>query len=561
MKDQPQKGGIFRTLSSDLPASIVVFLVALPLCLGVALASNAPLFSGIIAGVSGGIVVSIFSKSQLSVSGPAAGLTAIVASAITSLASFEAFLVVVVLAGVFQIILGFCKAGVIGDYIPNSVIKGMLAAIGLILILNQFPHLLGDDSSFIIDETTPREDQGNIFVNFFRSFSRINGAAAIIGILCLAFYVLWEKMVAGKKGFIKLVPAPLLVVFIGVGLNSLFAGSALFPALEGGHLVAIPVASSAEEFFTFFTSPDWSFIGNTDIWILAVTVALVASLESLLSIEAVDDLDPYQRVTPTNRELKAQGFGNVVSGLLGGIPVTSVIVRSSANVNAGAKSKLSTFCHGSLLLLSVAFIPAILNLIPKAALAAVLIFTGYKLAKPALFRAFYKKGMDVFLPFVITIAAILATDLLKGVILGIIVGLFFAFRSNFRKAVFVVNDDKRYLFRLRKDVSFLNKAIIKRKLEEVPERSHVIMDTRRADFIDRDVVETIEDFALHAHLKDIKFELYTSGFVDHGFSYKILANKNETGELQRNYEEVIESVIQKSNGILNAKSKRATEIV
>ncbi|WP_262915184.1 SulP family inorganic anion transporter [Niabella ginsengisoli] len=298
--------------------------------------------------------------------------------------------------------------------------------------------------------------------------------------------------------------------------------------------------------------PDWSVIGNSQIWILALTVALVASLESLLCIEAVDDIDPYQRVTPTNRELKAQGIGNIVSGLVGGIPVTSVIVRSSANVNAGAKTKKSTILHGLFLLLLVAFIPAILNLIPKAALAAILIFTGYKLAKPSLFKAFYKKGWDVFLPFVITIAAILATDLLKGVILGIIVGLFFAFRSNFRKAVFVVNDNKRYLFRLRKDVSFLNKAIIKRKLEEVPENAHVIIDTKRADYIDRDVVETIEDFTLHAPLKNIKVDLYTSGFVDHGFSYKILANNNEDGSLKRNYEEVIESVIQ-GNG--NGKNK------
>ncbi len=319
--------------------------------------------------------------------------------------------------------------------------------------------------------------------------------------MCLVFYFAWEAWVANKKGFIKLIPAPLLIVFLGVGINYLFASAQALPALQGGHLVAIPVASSTSEFLSFFTMPDWNFITDPKVWTLAVTVALVASLESLLCIEAVDDLDPYQRVTPTNRELKAQGIGNIVSGLIGGIPVTSVIVRSSANVNAGAKTKMSTILHGVFLLLLVAFIPTILNLIPKAALAAILIFTGYKLAKPSLFKAFYKKGWDVFLPFVITIAAILATDLLKGVILGIIVGLFFSFRSNFRKAVFVVNDQTRYLFRLRKDVSFLNKAIIKRKLEEVPENAHVIIDTKRADYIDRDVVETIEDFTLHAPLK------------------------------------------------------------
>ena len=552
MTNKPRSTGYIKSLGSDLPSSIVVFLVALPLCLGVALASNAPLFSGIIAGVCGGIVVGLISRSHLSVSGPAAGLTAIVAAAITSLASFEAFLVVVVLAGAIQLVLGFCKAGIIGDYVPNSVIKGMLAAIGLILILNQVPHLLGDDSSFELDENTPVK--GNIFVNFFAAFANINMSAIVIGGVCLAFYFAWEAWVANKKGFIRLVPAPLLIVFLGVGINYLFSSTQALPILEGGHLVAIPVASSANEFLSFFTMPDWSVITDTKVWTLAVTVALVASLESLLCIEAVDDLDPYQRVTPTNRELKAQGIGNIVSGLIGGIPVTSVIVRSSANVNAGAKTKMSTIFHGIFLLLLVAFIPTILNLIPKAALAAILIFTGYKLAKPSLFKAFYKKGWDVFLPFVITIVAILATDLLKGVILGIIVGLFFSFRSNFRKAVFVVNDNTRYLFRLRKDVSFLNKAIIKRKLEEVPENAHVIIDTKRADYIDRDVVETIEDFTLHAPLKNIKVDLYTSGFVDHGFSYKVLANNNDDASLQRNYEEVIESVIQ-GNGNNNAKNK------
>lgn len=544
MTNQTRSTGYIRSLASDLPASIVVFLVALPLCLGVALASNAPLFSGIISGVCGGIVVGIFSGSQLSVSGPAAGLTAIVAAAVTSLASFEAFLLVVVIAGCMQIALGFLKAGVIGDYIPNSVIKGMLAAIGLILILNQFPHLLGDSTSPEIDENTPGPEKGNIFVNFFRAFASINTGAFIIGAVCLAFYFIWEGFVANKKGIIKLIPTPLIIVFVGVGLNVLFASTQFVAPLSGDHLVNIPIASSAEEFLSFFSSPDWSMITNGQVWTLALTVALVASLESLLSIEAVDDLDPYQRVTPTNRELKAQGLGNLLSGLIGGIPVTSVIVRSSANVNSGAKTKMSAIYHGIFLLLSVALIPVLLNLIPKAALAAILVFTGYKLAKPSLFKAFYKKGWDVFLPFVITIVAILATDLLKGVIVGIIVGLFFSIRSNFRKAVFVVHDDKRYLFRLRKDVSFLNKAIIKNKLEEVPENAHVIIDAKRADYIDRDVVETIEDFTLHAPLKNIKVELYTSGFIDHGFSYKVLANNNDNASLKRNYEEVIESVIQ-----------------
>lgn len=534
MTARPKAKDYIKNLSSDFPASIVVFLVALPLCLGIALASNAPLFSGIIAGVCGGIVVGLSSRSHLSVSGPAAGLTAIVVSAIATLQSFEAFLVVVVIAGVMQLALGFAKAGIIGDYVPNAVIKGMLAAIGLILILNQFPHLLGDDSSFIIDENTPNKESGNIFVNFFKAFGNIDLVAAIIGITCLAFYFIWEKFTGGKKGIIRLIPGPLLVVFIGVGINMLFSGGeGNMVALSGGHLVQIPIAQTAGEFFSFFSTPDWSFLTNKDVWVLAVTIALVASLESLLSVEAVDDLDPYQRVTPTNRELKAQGIGNIVSGLLGGLPVTSVIVRSSANVNSGAKTKMSAILHGILLLLSVAFIPVILNLIPKAALAAILVYTGYKLAKPALFKAFYKKGLDQFLPFVITIVAILVTDLLKGVIFGIAVGLFFVIRSNFRKSVFVVHDNDKYLFRLRKDVSFLNKAIIKTKLEKVPENGNVIIDAMRADFIDKDIVEVIEDFMIHAPLKNISVHLKTSGFVDHGFSYKILENDNREGSLRR----------------------------
>lgn len=536
----PRAKDYLRNLSSDIPSSIVVFLVALPLCLGVALASSAPLFSGIIAGIIGGIIVGLGSKSHLSVSGPAAGLTAIVAAAIITLQSFEAFLLAVVICGLLQVILGFLKAGVIGDYVPNNVIKGMLAAIGLILILNQFPHLLGDDSHFETDESVP-QDKGNIFSNFVGAFAHITPVALLIGGVCLAFYFVWEKLVANKKGFVKLIPAPLLVVFIGVGLNYIFQGSG--NSLQGEHLVAIPQASSASEFFSFFKQPDWNFLTNPQIWITGLTLALVASLESLLSIEAVDDLDPHQRVTPTNRELKAQGLGNIVSGLVGGLPITSVIVRSSANVNAGAKTKVSTILHGTLLLLCVAFIPAILNLIPKSALAAILIFTGYKLAKPSLFINFYKKGWDSFLPFIITILAILLTDLLKGVIIGIGVGLFFAFRSNFRSAVFVVNDDNKYLFRLRKDVSFLNKAIIKRKLEEVPENSYVFIDTTRADYIDRDVVETIEDFMIAAPLKNIDVELRKSKMKDQGF-HGIVTEDNGNGfAIIRTHDKQLQKVI------------------
>lgn len=537
MTKRPGAKDYIKSLPNDLASSIVVFLVALPLCIGIALASGAPLLSGIIAGICGGLVVGLASRSHLSVSGPAAGLTAIVIAAIATIGSFQGFLVAVVIAGVLQIVLGFCKAGIIGDYVPNSVIKGMLAAIGLILILNQVPHLLGDDSHFESDEGV-KQTSGNIFSNFFNAFGNINKTAFIIGGVCLAFHFLWDKIISGRKGFIKFVPAPLLLVFIGVGINSIFIQSNPAAALSEEHLVNIPVAKSANEFFSFFSFPDWSYLLNADVFIIAVTLALVASLETLLSIEAVDDLDPYQRVTPTNRELKAQGLGNIVSGLIGGLPVTSVIVRSSANVNSGAKTKMSTIYHGIFLLLSFAFIPFLLNLIPKTALAAILIYTGYKLAKPSLFKAFYKKGWDQFLPFVITIGAILVTDLLKGVLIGIGVALFYIIRSNFKTAVFVVNDDNKYLFRLRKDVSFLNKPIIKYKLEKVPYDSEVIIDITRADFIDKDVIETIEDFLIHAPLKNIQVEFKYNNNKEYGFS-QVLKNYNSRKPLVRNYEKEI----------------------
>jgi MFS superfamily sulfate permease-like transporter len=530
---------IFKHAGSDLPASIVVFLVALPLCLGVALASNAPLFSGLIAGMVGGMVIGALSGSQLSVSGPAAGLTAIVAAAILKLSSFEVFLLSVVICGALQLILGFIKAGVIGDYVPNAVIKGMLAAIGLILILKQFPHLIGYDKDYIGDQAFNQSNNENTFSGLLHAFKAITPVAAIIGGVGLLLHFLWEKFTANKKGFIKLVPAPLLIVLLGIGINIFFQqrGS----GLGTEHLVNLPKANSVQEFFSFFTAPDWSAIGNKEVWITAITLALVASLETLLSIEAIDDLDPYQRVTNKERELKAQGVGNMVSGLLGGLPVTSVIVRSSANVNSGAQSKMSTIMHGSLLLLCVAFLPNILNLIPNAALAAVLIYTGYKLAKPSLFKSFYKKGWDQFIPFVVTITAILFTDLLIGVLIGIGVGLIFVLRSNFKTAVFVVNDNNKYLFRLRKDVSFLNKPIIKNKLEEVPEQAYVLIDASRADFIDKDVVEVIEDFMIHAPLKDIRVELKTSSFKDYGFN-KSLPIKQKDEQVIRQHDKMLEEV-------------------
>lgn len=505
MTNSPQNRSYLRSLPYDSASAVVVFLVALPLCLGVALASNAPLFSGLIAGVVGGIVVGLASKSHLSVSGPAAGLTAIVAASLALLPSFDAFLLAVVLSGLLQIAFGIARAGVIGDYIPGSVIKGMLAAIGVILILNQVPHLLGDDSLFELDEDTPKK--GNIFLNAFNAFSNPNAAALTIGLIGIGILMAWEKIQKGKSNWIRFVPGALLAVIVGIILNILFGKTGWLDPLQGEHLVILPQAKSANEFFSFFTGPDWSQFTNQQVWITAVTLALVASIESLLSIEAVDELDPYQRVTPTNRELKAQGLGNVVSGLLGGLPVTSVIVRSSANVNSGARTKMSTILHGAMLLLSVALIPQLLNLIPKSSLAAILLFTGYKLTKPSLFRLYYKRGWNQLIPLVITILAIVTTDLLKGVLIGIGVGLLFILRSNFIPSSRVIAHGNHYLVRFRRDASFLNKPIIKRQLEEIPDNSSVLIDISRADFIDPDVIEVVEDFLKSSKLKNIHVEV------------------------------------------------------
>lgn len=518
-----------KSVFTDLPSATVVFLVALPLCLGIALGSNAPLFSGLIGGIVGGIVIGLLSGSQLSVSGPAAGLTAIVVAAIGKLQIYETFLLAVVIGGVMQLILGFLKAGVLGDYIPSSVIKGMLAAIGLILILKQLPHLVGYNVDFAGDESFQQKDGENTFSEIFNAGKYILPLAAIIGILSIVIQVIWDKYIVKINKAFNLIPAPLIVVLVATGISEYVRSTNPGTALNASHLVNIPIADSFNEFTSFFMFPNFSALGNITVWTTALTIAIVASLETLLNIQAADELDPYKRVTPTNRELKAQGVGNIISGMIGGLPLTSVIVRTSANINAGAKTKVSAIMHGMLLLLCVAFIPKILNLIPLSCLAAILIYTGFKLAKPKIFKDFYKKGLDQFLPFVITILAILFTDLLIGIMIGCVVGLFFVMRSNFKSAVFVVNDSNKYLFRLRKDVSFLNKPIIKTKLEEVPEDSYVLIDCTRADFIDRDIVEVIEDFMMHAHLSNITVELKKSVFKDHGFTIKqkIVSPKKE----------------------------------
>ncbi len=496
-----------RNLRSDIPASIVVFLVALPLCLGIALASGAPLFSGIIAGVVGGLVVAGYSKSQLSVSGPAAGLTTIVFAAILDLNNYQAFLLAVVLAGLMQIGLGIAKAGTIGNYFPAAVIKGMLSAIGLTLILKQIPHALGYDGDFFGDDSFLQADGENTFSELLNAVNDIHPGATLICFLAIVIQIAWERPALKRSTFTSIVPAPLVVVAVGVLANVLY--KMYLPDFYIGteHLVSLPVAENFSSFISQFTLPDFSSIINPKVWTVAITLAMVASLESLLSIDAIDKLDPYKRLTPLNREMKAQGLGNLVSGLIGGLPVTSVIVRSSANVNSGAKTKASAIIHGFLLLTTALFIPGLLNQIPLAALAGILLVVGYKLAKPSLIKNEFRKGWSQFIPFMVTILAILFTNLLQGIFIGLGIGLLFVLRTNFKRALFSVKEGNQYLIRLTKDVSFLNKALLRNTLREIPDNSYVIIDGARSTFIDNDILETIYDFQESAKSRNITVEL------------------------------------------------------
>jgi len=491
--------------SNDLLASIVVFLVALPLCLGIALASGAPLQAGLIAGVVGGIVAGSLSGSQLSIAGPAAGLTTIVIAAISDLGSFEAFALAVVLAGVIQFILGLAKAGTIGHFFPASVIKGMLAAIGLILILKQIPHAVGFDHDFEGDESFFEADGHNTFTSIIDAMGAFSGGAVIVGLFSVAVIIIWEKTIAKRNGWISLIPAPLVAVIGGVLLSQFFNTSVPSLAIEAQHLVVVPDFLNATG--PLFMHPDFSQLANPDVYKIAITVALVASIETLLSIEACDKLDPFKRGTPLNRELKAQGTSNMVSGLLGGLPITSVIVRSSANINAGARSKASSITHGIILAASVLFLPAVLTLIPLAALAGILITIGYKLTTPKLYKEMYTKGMSQFLPFVITVVAIVFTNLLLGVFIGILASVFFILKTNFQEAVIMVGDGRNYLLKFTKNVSFLNKSTIRSKFQTIPSNSTVVIDGKEAHFVDADVKEAIRDFIETSKTKQIEVEL------------------------------------------------------
>ncbi|WP_031433041.1 SulP family inorganic anion transporter [Methylomarinum vadi] len=494
-------------IRQDIPAGIVVFLVALPLCLGIALASGAPLFAGLIAGMVGGIVVSWASGSQLSVSGPAAGLTVIIFNAIEQLGSFSGFQLCVVLAGGMQFLLGFARAGIIGAFFPSSVIKGMLAAIGLILIIKQTPHAVGYDVSFEGDESYMQETAASSFQELISSFAAISPGATLIAAVSLLILVLWELPWLKRFTLVRLFPGPLVAVAWGIVYN--LSAKAYFPAwaVSGKHLVSLPATGGFEQFVDLFTLPDFSFFSNPEIYTIAATLAIIASLETLLSLEAVDKLDPLKRTAPTNRELKAQGVGNIISGMIGGLPMTAVIVRSSANINAGGRTRVASFIHGLLLLLSVMYLTRFLNLIPLSCLSAILLQTGYKLAKPSLFHNSYRQGWGQFLPFVVTIIAILLTDLLQGIIIGIAVGLYFVIRAHYHASITLYQEGNHYLLSMNKDVSFLNKALLRRLLFQIDENSTVQIDATKAQFIDHDILETLQDFMMSAPDDNIKVEV------------------------------------------------------
>jgi carbonic anhydrase len=506
---------MFANIKSDLPAGIVVFLVAVPLCLGIALASGAPFFSGMIAGIIGGIVIGFMSNSHLSVSGPAAGLAAVVLASINQLGAFETFLLAVLIAGAIQIVLGIVQAGAIANYFPSSVIKGMLTAIGVIIIMKQIPHAFGYDKDAEGDLKFLQMDGENTFSGLINSISRIDLGATIICLISLAILILWERPFFKKK--LKLLPGGLVAVIVAVVLNEVFKNTGSAMAITGSHLVNVPVANNFNEFLGFFTLPDFSQLGNVDVYIVALTIAAVASIETLLCVEAVDKLDPEKRVTSPNRELVAQGVGNMASGLIGGLPITSVIVRSSANVNAQAKSKMSTIIHGLLLLICVTLIPVILNKIPLAALAAILLMTGYKLCNPALFKKMFKLGKYQWVPFVITVVAIVFTDLLTGVGIGLGVSALALLYGNYKNSYFFHkekhHEGEAILIHLSEEVSFLNKASIKLTLEHLPQNSTVIIDAYDSQYIDHDVLELIRDFKdVQAPLKNITCK--TVGFKE-----------------------------------------------
>ncbi|MDP5061193.1 MAG: SulP family inorganic anion transporter [Maribacter sp.] len=515
---------MFKFIKSDIPASIVVFFVALPLCLGIALASGAPLFSGVIAGIIGGVLVGGLSGSKIGVSGPAAGLAAIVLTAIGALGGYENFLVAVVLGGVIQIVFGILKAGVIGYYFPSSVIKGMLTGIGIIIILKQIPHFFGYDPDPEGDWAFFQVDGENTFSEILNTVNNISPGATLVAIIGLSILLLWDKVLSKKGKVFQIIQGPLVAVAIGIIFYVLTQDSGVL-AISKDHLVSVPVPDDFSSFVGQFSFPNFSAITNPQVWITAFTIALVASLETLLCVEATDKLDPHKNVTPTNRELLAQGAGNIVSGLIGGLPITQVIVRSSANIQSGGRTKLSAIIHGFLLLISVIMIPTLLNMIPLSVLAAILFIVGYKLAKPALFIKMYKLGWKQSIPFFVTVLGIVFTDLLIGISLGLAVGIVVILLKSYQNSHFLHIEDNsngkhRIKMTLAEEVTFFNKGAILKELDSLPHDTYLELDVLKTRYLDFDIVEILEDFSLKARERNIDIKLISKrGIVENPPSY------------------------------------------
>jgi len=502
-----------KYLKADLLSGMVVFLVALPLCLGIAIASGAPPFAGIISGVIGGLIVGYLSGSNVSVSGPAAGLIAIILVAITDL-GYETFLVAVVIAGIIQLTLGLIKAGTISSFFPTSVIEGMLVAIGIIIIKKEIPHAIGYDKAHEGDWfALEKGSETGFFTEIINSINYAHLGAIIITLVSLAILIAFNKIAFLKK--IKAIPGALIVVIVGILINELFKSTGSLLAITQDHLVTLPTASSFSEFIGQFTTPDFSGFTNTKVWIVGITIAIVASIETLLCLEAGDKMDPLKRFSSANTELKAQGIGNMLSGLIGGLPMTSVIVRTSANVNSGAKTKLSAIAHGLFLLLAVVVIPGLLNKIPMACLAAILIMIGLRLASPKVFAHMWHTGKHQFIPFIVTVTAVVLTDLLKGVGIGLVVSVIFILRGNMKLAYFFKKEKhhagETIHIDLAQEVSFLNKAAIKQTLAHLPANSKVIINAANTVYIDFDVLELIRDF-LNFGSKDKNIEVTLLNF-------------------------------------------------
>jgi MFS superfamily sulfate permease-like transporter len=523
-KFRAMSNNIFSHLKNDIPSSIVVFFVALPLCLGIALASGAPLFSGLIAGIVGGIIVGSLSGSKIGVSGPAAGLAAIVLTAIGTLGSYENFLLAVVLGGIIQLLFGILKAGIIGYYFPSSVIKGMLTGIGIIIILKQIPHFFGYDADPQGDFAFFQVDGENTFSEIFKMVNYIRPGSAIIGIIGLSILLLWDKVLSKKSKIFQIIQGPLVVVAAGIIFYLVTKSNDAF-AISKSHLVSVPVPDDVSSFLGQFSFPNFGAIGNPDVWVVAFTIALVASLETLLCVEATDKLDPHKNVTPTNRELLAQGTGNIISGMIGGLPITQVIVRSSANIQSGGRSKLSTIIHGFLLLLSVMVIPSLLNMIPLSVLAAILLIVGYKLAKPELFKKMYDLGWKQSIPFTVTVLGIVFIDLLYGIGLGLAVGIVVILIKSYQNSHFLHKEgedvgDGTIKMTLAEEVTFFNKGAILKELERLPKNSKLELDVRKTRYLDNDIIEILEDFAFKAKERNIHIKLISErGVVENPPSY------------------------------------------